>query len=57
MTAVSLAREVLDVVDGAGKRFSFALTEDQRLRLADHPFDFGDYLLFHTQWEDAISGL
>ncbi len=57
MTAVSLARDVLEVVDGADRRFSSALTEDQQLRLADHPFDFGDYLLFHTRWEDAISGL
>ncbi len=57
MTAVSLARELLDVVDAGGKRFSAALTDDQRQRLAAHPFDFGDYLLFHTRWEDTISGL
>jgi hypothetical protein len=57
MTGVALARDVLEAVDGAGKRFSAALTEDQRTRLAAHPFDFGDYLLFHTRWEDAISGL
>ena len=57
MTGVALARDVLEAVDGAGKRFSAALTEDQRTRLEAHPFDFGDYLLFHTRWEDAISGL
>lgn len=57
MTGVALARDVLEAVDGAGKRFSAALTEDQRARLETHPFDFGDYLLFHTRWEDAISGL
>jgi hypothetical protein len=57
MTGVALARDVLEAVDGAGKRFSAALTEDQQTRLAAHPFDFGDYLLFNTRWEDAISGL
>jgi hypothetical protein len=44
------------LIDGADKRCS-ARTEDPRARLAAHPFDFGDYLLFHTRWEDAISGL
>lgn len=57
MAGVALARDVLEAVDGANRRFGAALTEDQQLRLEDHPFDFGDYLLFHTRWEDAISGL
>jgi hypothetical protein len=57
MTGVSLARDVLELVDGANKRFASALTEDQRQRLADHPFDFADYLLFATPWEDALRGL
>jgi hypothetical protein len=57
MTAISLAREVLSLVDTANQRFVTSLGEGQRDRLARHPFDFGDYLLFSTPWEDAISGL
>ena len=57
MTAISLAREVLGLVDTANQRFTTSLTDGQRDRLARHPFDFGDYLLFSTPWEDAISGL
>lgn len=57
MTAISLAREVLGLVDTANQRFTASLTDGQRDRLARHPFDFGDYLLFSTPWEDAISGL
>ncbi len=57
MAAVAVARDVLDVIDRANKRFVGSLTDAQRTQLAQHPFDFGDHLLFSTRWEDAISGL
>jgi hypothetical protein len=57
MAGVAVARDVLDLVDRANKKFLGSLREEQRTRLARHPFDFGDYLLFSTRWEDAISGL
>ncbi len=57
MAAVAVARDVLDLVDQANRRMVGGLREDQRTALAQHPFDFGDYLLFSTRWEDAISGL
>ncbi|MBS1123809.1 MAG: hypothetical protein H6Q90_6037 [Deltaproteobacteria bacterium] len=57
MAGVSVARDVLDLVDRASKKFTGSLREDQRGKLATHPFDFADYLVFSTRWEDAISGL
>lgn len=57
MAGVTVARDVLDLVDRANKKFTGSLREDQRGKLASHPFDFGDYLVFSTRWEDAISGL
>lgn len=57
MAGVAVARDVLDLVDKGNKRFLGSLRQDQRASLANHPFDFGDYLLFSTKWEDAISGL
>lgn len=57
MAGVAVARDVLDLVDRANKRFVGSLREDQRLKLSEHPFDFADYLVFSTKWEDAISGL
>jgi hypothetical protein len=30
------------------------LREDQKAKLAQHPFDFADYLLFSARWEDAL---
>ncbi len=57
MAGVGVARDVLDIVDKGNKRFVGGLRDDQRTALAAHPFDFGDYLLFSTRWEDAISGL
>jgi hypothetical protein len=54
MTGVSLARDVLDSVDRANSLFMATLREDQKTRMADHPFDFGDYLLFSARWEDAL---
>lgn len=57
MAGVALARDVLDIVDKGNKRFVGSLTDGQRTKLGSHPFDFGDYLVFSTRWEDAISGL
>ena len=53
-TGVALARDVLDTVDRANRRFEATLREDQRAALATHPFDVADYLLFATRWEDMI---
>ena len=53
-TGVALARDVLDAVDKANRRFEASLREDQRTALASHPFDVADYLLFATRWEDMI---
>lgn len=57
MAGVTVARDVLDLVARANQKFTGSLREDQRGKLASHPFDFGDYLVFSTRWEDAISGL
>jgi len=57
MAGVAVARDVLDLVDKGNKKFLASLRQDQRTSLSNHPFDFGDYLLFSTKWEDAISGL
>ena len=54
MTGVALARDVLDIVDNANQTFTGSLREDQKAQLAQHPFDFADYLLFATKWEDAL---
>ncbi len=54
MAGVELARELLDDVDHQNKRFLAALTDDQRAQLEQNPFDFGDYLLFSTPWEEAL---
>lgn len=57
MTAVSTARDMLEVVDKANQRFLAALTDEQRQQLAQHPFDFADYLVFSTKWEDMLAAL
>jgi hypothetical protein len=49
-----MARELLDIVERGNRRFLEALRDDQRAALAQHPFDFGDYLVFSTRWEDAL---
>jgi len=54
MIGVGLARELLDIVGRGNRRFLDALRTDQRAALAQHPFDFGDYLVFSTHWEDAL---
>ena len=54
MTGVGLAKDLLDIVGRGNQRFVTSLTEDQRAKLAQHPFDFGDYLVFSTPWESAL---
>jgi hypothetical protein len=54
MADVTLARDVLDIVDHANQTFTASLREDQKAALAQHPFDFADYLVFATRWEDAL---
>ena len=51
MTGVTLARDVLDIVDRGNAEFVSSLTPEQR---AASTFDFADYLLFSTRWEDAL---
>jgi hypothetical protein len=53
-TGLTYARQVLDAIDDADQHFLASLTADQREILAQHPFDFADYLLFHTHWEELI---
>jgi hypothetical protein len=57
MAGVSVARELLDIVGRGNRRFLDSLRDDQRTALADHPFDFADYLVFSTPWEDALKFL
>jgi len=57
MTGVALARDILDIVDRGNTRFVQTLTTDQRTHFAAHRFDFADYLVFSTHWEDALHAL
>jgi hypothetical protein len=57
MTGVTIARDLLDIVDRGNTRFQRALAPDQRTQLASHRFDFADYLLFTTPWETALHAL
>lgn len=54
MAGVRLARDVLELVDKADHRFTSSLRGDQQGKLAQHPFDVADYLLFSWRWENAI---
>ena len=54
MTGVTIARDLLDIVDRGNTRFQRSLTPDQRTQLASHRFDFADYLLFTAPWENAL---
>lgn len=53
MQGVSLARQVLDLVDQGNSDFMGALSQDQRAQLG--AFDFADYLVFARPWEDALA--
>ena len=54
MTGVTVARQLLDIVDQGNTRFVGSLTPAQQTELASNHFDFADYLLFSTHWEDAL---
>jgi hypothetical protein len=54
MTGVTMARELLDIVDRGNTQFMGSLSAEQRTQLAANRFDFADYLLFSTHWEDAL---
>jgi hypothetical protein len=54
MAGVQLARELLDDVAQGDQRFRSSLRDDQRATLAQQQFDFADYLLFTTKWEQAL---
>jgi hypothetical protein len=54
MAGVTMARDVLDIIDRGNTRFVNSLTPDQRTKLASHRFDFADYLVFSARWEDAL---
>jgi hypothetical protein len=54
MTGVEAARDVLDSITRADQKFRASLDDRQRALLAQHPFDFADYLLFSTRWEDVL---
>jgi hypothetical protein len=51
---VALARDLLDEMDRANRRFNDCLSQDQRDRLAESRFDVVDYLVFSTRWEDML---
>jgi hypothetical protein len=54
MVGVDIARDLIDIVERGNRRFLDSLDADQRAKLAQHPFDFGDYLVFSTPWENAL---
>lgn len=54
MTAVAAAGDVLALIEKGNARFLASLSEDQKAKLAQHPFDFIDYLVFSTRWEDLL---
>jgi hypothetical protein len=53
-TGVAFARDVLDAVDRANRRFDAALRAPQRAALAASSFDVADYLVFSARWEDML---
>jgi len=54
MLGVAVARDLLDIVGRGNRRFVDSLDGDQRKKLAGHPFDFADHLVFSTRSEDAL---
>jgi hypothetical protein len=51
---VAFARDVLDLADGANRRFVGTLRSDQQAALEASRFDVTDYLLFSVRWEDML---
>ncbi len=54
MAGIALASDLLGIVGRGNRRFLDALRDDQRAALAQHPFDFADYVVFSTRWEDTL---
>lgn len=54
MTAVNLAKDLVDTVSAGNSRWMSSLSDTQRTQLSQNPFDFGDYLMFSTKWEDLL---
>lgn len=54
MTGVGLAMDLLDTVEKGNQRWQSSLSQDQKAKLSGHPFDFADYLVFSTPWEDLL---
>lgn len=57
MTGVTLAKGLIDDVERGNQRWQASLSDEQRAKLAQHPFDFADYLVFSTPWEDLLKFL
>lgn len=57
MTGVTLAKGLIDDVEHGNQRWQASLSDEQRAKLAQHPFDFADYLVFSTPWEDLLKFL
>jgi len=53
-TGVAFARDLLDIADGANKRFRASLSPSQSSLLDGSRFDVVDYLFFSTRWEDML---
>ena len=51
---VAFARDLLDTVDGANRRFRAVLSPHQLEILDRSRFDIADYLVFATRWEDLL---
>jgi hypothetical protein len=54
MTAIAAARDLLDAVLAAEQRFKAALGADPSAAMAGSRFDFADYVLFATRWEQML---
>jgi hypothetical protein len=54
MQGVALTRELLAIVEKGNDRFLGTLSTQQRTDVGATRFDFADYLLFSTKWEDAL---
>ena len=57
MAGVDLARDMLDIVNRGNQHFLDTLDAGQKSTLSQGPFDFADYLMFSTRWEDALGVL
>jgi hypothetical protein len=52
--AVAFARDMLDLADGANRKFRSTLRPDQASVLDSNRFDVDEYLVFSTRWEDLL---